>query len=61
MPVRWIYCFLCAGNGRLDIGENYNKFFKSQNIQCPLCQGRGQLAIKTFPKNPWAKDRRRYK
>ena len=58
MSLYWLHCFLCDGRRKLDIGENYNKFFKTQNIECPLCQGKGQLVIKSYKKNPLKKNRK---
>jgi len=56
--IQWIDCFLCISHGRIDIGENYNKFFKVKNVQCPLCNGHGRLAVKNFPDNPYDKTRK---
>lgn len=61
MSLSWFKCFLCNGCGRLLIGKNYNKFFTQKSIQCPICKGKGQLAVKNFPLNPWNKDRRNLK
>jgi len=52
MVLQWIYCFLCDGEGNLDIGDNYNKFFENKVLQCPCCDGKGRLALKYYSKDP---------
>lgn len=44
--IGWYSCELCNSTGRLDIGDNFNKFKKIKNLQCPVCGGKGRLAIK---------------
>ncbi len=56
MSFKWVSCFLCSGEGKLEIGENYNKFFGHDIITCPLCDGRRQLAIKDYKENPRNRD-----
>ena len=38
-------CFLCAGFGRLAIGENKKRKIP-ESVTCPICNGRGYLKIK---------------
>ena len=58
MSFSWERCFLCDGSRRLSIGENFNKLLGYKNIQCPLCEGKGELAIKSSKINPWEKNRK---
>ena len=67
MSVFWMPCFLCAtdpehfkGECELEIGENFNKFAKFKTDICPLCEGKGRLAIKPYREKPWEKNRRNY-
>jgi hypothetical protein len=60
MPYYYIYCFLCSGQGKINIGENYNKFDKAKNIQCPLCKGKKQLTVKYDHQQSWKKNRKDY-
>jgi len=59
MGLEWKDCFLCQYNGvskgRIDIGANFNKFFKVKNIICPLCKGKKRIAVKKLLFNPWFK------
>lgn len=38
-------CFLCAGFGRIAIGDNKNAKIPESET-CPLCEGKGYLKIK---------------
>ena len=60
MGLYWLCCFLCNGHGKINIGENYNKFSKSKITKCPLCNGKGKLAIKYFCQKSWEKNRKDY-
>ena len=65
MSIYWMPCFLCIvqtdefkGKGELEIGNNFNKFGKFKTNICPLCEGKGRLAIKPYTEKPWEKNRR---
>ncbi len=67
MAIYWMPCFLCKikeddfkGQQEIEIGDNYNKFAKFKTDICPLCDGKGRLAIKPYRKKPWEKGRRDY-
>ncbi len=51
MGIFWEDCFLCNGRCKLTIGDNFNKFHVSQDVDCPMCQGRGQCPIR------WSKEK----
>lgn len=66
MSVFWMPCFLCKikkedfkGQGKLELGENFNKFAKFNTDICPLCDGKGRLGIKPYTEKPWEKYRRK--
>ncbi len=47
----WEDCFLCNGYGKFIIGDNFNKFHKPKDKDCPMCDGKGRCSIKwTVPK-----------
>lgn len=56
MAIHWEKCFLCDGYGRIEISSQFHNLRKPKNIQCPLCRGRGNQAIKSG--EPWNKSRR---
>lgn len=65
MAFLWYICYFCSGEGRLEIGSNeiilknepsYNK----KNLSCPICKGRGELAVKFPVQNSLNEDRRGY-
>lgn len=67
MEIYWIPCFLCKireddfkGKGKLEIGDNFNKFAKFKTDICPLCGGIGRLAVKPCREKLWEKDRKDY-
>ncbi len=67
MAIYWMPCFLCLikeddfkGEGEIEVGENYNKFAKFKTSVCPLCCGKGRLAIKPYREKPWEKGRKDY-
>jgi DnaJ-class molecular chaperone len=46
MTFGWYNCELCGTTGKVDIGDNFNKFKKIKSLQCPACNGKGKLVIK---------------
>lgn len=67
MAVYWMPCFLCLtdpehfkGTGQINISERFNKVAKFKSNTCPLCDGKGRLAIKPYREKPWEKGRRDY-
>ena len=57
MSLGWRKCFLCNGFGELTIVSRFDRLFKlrAKDAKCPLCKGRGSLAVKIAPFKPWNK------
>lgn len=59
MSYGWRKCFLCHGYGKVTIGRNFSISLnlEQKDVKCPICNGRGNIATKNFPMNPWEKTR----
>ena len=46
MGLFWRDCFLCFAQGKLLIGDNFNKFHKPKEEDCPICHGSRRVAMR---------------